>query len=346
MNTIGEYELLTVNLFSRENCHLCKQAEDDLAALQEIYPHKLFVIDIDGDPALQNAYGFDIPVVQVGPYTLKAPFDQQRLAVTLGAAKDRKQHFEDSGDKGYQDRVKRAQEISKADLFSMWFSKHYLLVFNLFILLYVGLPFLAPVMMKVGVERPAHIIYKLYGGLCHQLSYRSWFLFGDQIFYPRESAGIEGYQTFHQATGLDEDGWVDARNFLGSSYAGYKVALCQRDVAIYAAILLFGIIFGFTGRRLKPLPFVFWIIIGMVPIGLDGLSQLISQVMTALPFDNMISFTGILTYRESTPFLRTLTGFLFGFSTAWFGYPLVEETMQDARKLLATKFARVGGTLK
>jgi hypothetical protein len=38
--------------------------------------------------------------------------------------------------------------------------------------------------------------------------------------------------------------------------------------------------------------------------------------------------------------MRTLTGFLFGFTTAWFGYPLVEETMADTRRYLEEKFAR------
>jgi len=337
----GEFGLLNVTLFGREKCHLCEEAEKDLQALQEQYPHQVFVIDIDSDPALQKAYGFDIPVVEVGPYTLRAPFDRKKLAVTLGAASDRKRHLEEVQDEAYQKRLKRGREISGADRFSMWFSKHYLLVFNLFILLYLGLPLLAPVLMKAGAETPAKAIYKLYGGLCHQLSFRSWFLFGEQAIYPREAAGLAGYETFHEATGLDEEGLLDARNFLGNDFTGYKIALCQRDVAIYAAILLFGILFGLTKRKIRPLPFWAWIVIGMVPIGMDGVSQLISQMLVNPLFDFLGPVTGWLAYRESTPFLRSLTGFLFGFSTAWFGYPLVEETMLEARRLLATKFARL-----
>jgi uncharacterized membrane protein len=329
-------------LFSREKCHLCEEAENDLKALQAQYPHKLFVVDIDGDPALQKAYGFDIPVVEVGPYTLKAPFDSKRLAVTLGAASDRKKHLEIVKDEAYEKRVERGQKISGADRFTMWFSKHYLVIFNLFILVYMGLPFLAPVLMKSGIEAPARVIYRVYGTLCHQLSFRSWFLYGEQPIYPRETAGLDRYLTFEEATGLDEHGLVDARNFLGTAFTGYKVALCQRDVAIYGAMLLFGVTFGLTGRKIKPLPFWAWIGIGMVPIGMDGLSQLVSQMLEYPLFDILGPMRGLLAYRESTPFLRTLTGFLFGFTTAWFGYPLVEETMQEARKLLATKFARLG----
>jgi uncharacterized membrane protein len=68
----------------------------------------------------------------------------------------------------------------------------------------------------------------------------------------------------------------------------------------------------------------------MLPVGLDGVSQIISQ----LPW-------GILPVRESTPLLRTITGALFGFSTAWFGYPVVEQAMAETRKVLAVKLKAV-----
>lgn len=334
--------MLSITLFSRENCHLCEQAEQDLNSLQDEYPHQLFVINIDNHPDLVSAYGMDIPVIEVGPYTLKAPIDKKRIEVTLSAASDRKRYLEEVGGKDYKKRVKRAREISKGDFFSMWFSKHYLMVFNMFVLVYFGLPFLAPIFLKIGAETPARVIYRLYGGLCHQLSYRSWFLFGDQPFYPRELAGIDGYITFHEATGLDEQGLVDARSFLGTEYTGYKIALCQRDLAIYGSILIFGIIFALTGRKIKPLPFLVWFLIGILPIAFDGLSQLMGQIFSQPALEFLQPYFGFVAFRESTPFLRTLTGFLFGFSTAWFGYPLVEETMRDARRLLAAKFARLG----
>jgi uncharacterized membrane protein len=72
--------------------------------------------------------------------------------------------------------------------------------------------------------------------------------------------------------------------------------------------------------------------VGLGPIGLDGFSQLFSQI----PSTFIQSF---LPYRESTPLLRVLTGFLFGLTTAWFMFPLIEESMADTRLLLAKKFA-------
>jgi hypothetical protein len=38
--------------------------------------------------------------------------------------------------------------------------------------------------------------------------------------------------------------------------------------------------------------------------------------------------------------LRSFTGFLFGYTTAWFGYPLVEETMRETRNLMRRKLER------
>ena len=74
---------MKVKFFTRKGCHLCDQALEDLHALQKDYPHQVVSIDIDENPDLLKKYGFEIPVIQVGPYTLKAPFDQRKLARTI-----------------------------------------------------------------------------------------------------------------------------------------------------------------------------------------------------------------------------------------------------------------------
>jgi uncharacterized membrane protein len=184
-------------------------------------------------------------------------------------------------------------------------------------------------MMKVGADQPATMIYRVYGFVCHQLAFRSWFLFGEQTAYPREEAGVEKLVSYEQATGLNGDDLLSARAFIGNPEMGYKVALCQRDIAIYGGILLFGVLFAIFGRKYKSIHWAIWILIGIVPIAMDGVSQLLSQ-----PPLNLIP------YRESTPLLRTITGFLFGFFTAWFGYPYVEESMSENRKYLEGKLQK------
>jgi uncharacterized membrane protein len=72
----------------------------------------------------------------------------------------------------------------------------------------------------------------------------------------------------------------------------------------------------------------------MGPVGLDGFSQLFSQMEWSW-------LVQILPYRESTPFLRVLTGGLFGFATAWFAYPAMEESMSETRQFFIRKFASV-----
>jgi hypothetical protein len=36
-----------------------------------------------------------------------------------------------------------------------------------------------------------------------------------------------------------------------------------------------------------------------------------------------------------------MTGLLFGITTAWFGFPVMEESMRDTRQYLSAKRARV-----
>ena len=312
--------MINVTLYTRPGCHLCDQAKLDLLSLQDQIPYNLIEINIEDDPGLHKKYLIDIPVVEIGSYRLKAPFAKSDLLMTLGAARDaREQQSKASLVKG--------NSMNAADRFSIWIARHWLLAVNLLFIIYLGLPILAPVLMKAGANLPATVIYTAYSPLCHQLGFRSFFLFGEQSYYPRAAAGIPGVLTFGKATGLDENDLLAARAFIGNDQLGYKIALCERDVAIYGAIILFGFIFGLSKRKIPPLHWALWLIIAIVPIGLDGFSQLFSQ----LPIPALAS---ILPYRESTPFLRLLTGFLFGFGTAWFGFPYVEESMRETLDLM------------
>jgi uncharacterized membrane protein/glutaredoxin len=330
--------MITVTLYSRKDCHLCEQAKADLNSLQEKLPHRLVEVDIDSDPALQKAYFDKIPVVEVGPYKLSAPFDKQKLMMTISAAGDRRAQLDKLGREDHHDRVRRGQQISGGDRFMYWISRHYLALINLFVFLYVGLPMLAPVLMKAGAQLPANIIYTMYKPLCHQFGFRSFFLFGEQAYYPLPEAKMSGVITFDQATGIQNlhspvgFGRLDARQFTGNEVVGFKMALCERDIAIYGAMLLFGLVYAATGRRIKPLHWLLWILIGMGPIGLDGFSQLFSQ----MEWSWLMHY---LPYRESTPYLRVLTGMIFGLMTAWFAYPYMEESMAETRQFFIKKFA-------
>jgi uncharacterized membrane protein len=324
--------MLTVTLYTRPDCSLCDQVKVDLESLQVDVPHELSIVNIENNPDFQNMYLTEIPVVQVGPYTLKAPISRQALNVTLRAARDRL-HQIDNLQKSENDRMLTLDwKVTRTDRFSYWLSKHYMLVFNLVVMLYLGIPFLAPVFMKLGWEAPAGIIYRVYGTMCHQLAFRSWFLFGEQPAYPRSAANVAGLIPYGQATGLDENDQWAAREFRGNPVIGFKVALCERDIGIYAGILLFGLVYVITRHRIKSLSWYLWIIIGILPIAIDGVSQLITQP----PFSDVLRLS-FLGYRESTPLLRTITGLLFGITTAWFGFPVTENNMRDSREFIEKK---------
>jgi uncharacterized membrane protein len=229
-------------------------------------------------------------------------------------------------------------------------AKRWLALLNTLVFLYVGVPFLAPVFMHFGLPGPANTIHSLYSLVCHQFAFRSWYLFGDQPAYPRARAGLPGgnfeeyaardpYFAGIDVSTLDNDLAYAAKGFVGNAEMGYKVALCQRDVAIYGGLLLFGLVFGgLTRRGVKVPPLQFWqyILIALVPIGLDGVSQIFANP----PFDGF----GLAWYpiRESTPLLRTLTGALFGIGNGWLAYPYIEETMQETEERITSTLRRAG----
>ena len=231
-------------------------------------------------------------------------------------------------------------------------ARRWLLFLNLAVALYVGLPMLAPVLMNAGLTGPATLLYRVYSPMCHQLASRSFFLFGEQIAYPREIAGsrltpieafMPGLPEFAEAS-ADPAEWSTflwpARRFVGNEQMGYKMALCQRDISIYAAMVAGGLVYGLLRRRgrIRPMPFWLFLLIGIGPIALDGFSQLFSQFFVGTQLD---ALARLFPLRESPPLLRSLTGALFGLSIVWLVYPRLDEqftmTADDIARRLAAR---------
>lgn len=185
----------------------------------------------------------------------------------------------------------------------IWVARHWLLLFNLAWGTYVFVPFLAPILMQIGLTTPARAIYGVYSVFCHQLPDHSFFLFGHD-HAPLEPVLVQG----GMAEGLN---LLMMRRFVGNELLGYKVALCQRDVAIYGSILLAGLIYGIVRnhRTIRPLSIKIYVLF-LIPIAIDGLSQMVGL-------------------RESDWILRTITGMIFGVGSVWLAYPYVEEAMQS-----------------
>ncbi|MFQ5858182.1 MAG: DUF2085 domain-containing protein, partial [Anaerolineae bacterium] len=189
-------------------------------------------------------------------------------------------------------------------------AEHWLLLANLAVFVFVALPVLAPFLAEAGLERPALWIYSAYRLACHQLPYRSYFIGGPAFDY--SVAEIQA------VTGV-RDPLLLMHRPLVRSVLGSQTAFCHRDIAIYASVLLAGLVFGLVRDRLKPLPFKIFILC-LVPIAVDGFTQLLGGIVPFLPV------------RESTWLLRTVTGALFGVSGVWLAYPYIEQGMRDIRR--------------
>ncbi len=55
--------MIQVEIYSKPDCHLCVEAKAVLQEVQASLPFHLVEIDISNDPALQEAYGEEIPVI-------------------------------------------------------------------------------------------------------------------------------------------------------------------------------------------------------------------------------------------------------------------------------------------
>ena len=150
-----------------------------------------------------------------------------------------------------------------------WLINQWMLVFSLFWGLVVGLPFLAPLLMQVGLVNAGNLIYKIYSTLCHQLPQRSFFLFGEKTMY-----ALTEIQTFVGETNNP----MELRTFNGNSALGWKVAWSDRMVSMYTSILVFGVIWWLLRRNLKPLRW--WgLLIFILLLAVDGASH---QQLTAI----------------------------------------------------------------
>lgn len=318
-----------ITFYYRKSDGDIESIKGSIRELTSQYEFSVIDICLDEEPEFAGFYNDITPALQVGPYRLKFPFDEKDISIALASYRDREQHSGQSE----QERAKKQAEllqISPMEKFSFWMSNNYILFITAFLTVFMSIAFLAPVLMKTGHPTGGKIIYKTYLYVCHELAYRSYFLFGEQPFYPRELAHVEGYLTYERVTGQSAADTTFAREFYGNEVLGYKVAICERDIAIYGSLILAGLLFHFTGKKIRQLPWYLWILIAILPIGLDGSSQLFSLGG---------SWPGWFPIRESTPMLRTLTGALFGLGTAWYTFPLMEESMKETRAAIARKLA-------
>jgi uncharacterized membrane protein len=165
---------------------------------------------------------------------------------------------------------------------------------NVLVALFVLGAIAAPLLAASGATMLADPIYTVYHAACHQWAFRSFFFFGAQAVYSPD-----------QLVALN----VDPYTFVGSSATGWKMAFCERDLAIYVSLLVFGLLYAtrWRPRGLHGMPFLLYIV-AAAPLAVDGVTQLFG-------------------WRESTWELRVLTGVLFGLASGWLFYPRAEAAL-------------------
>lgn len=243
---------------------------------------------------------------------------------------------------------------SRRDRLLLGICRRWLELLTCLLALYVALPFLAPVFMKLGLEAPGRAIYTLYSPFCHQFAFRSWFIGGQQTVWPREIAGLDDV-SFERAA-LDSPAFRElyaryagrnpaevtldelsvftpalqfaSRAFAGDDVFGYKLSLCERDISIYGAMLVGALLYRRWRRVLRPAPIWLYVLLGLAPVGIDGFSQLLGYP----PFS-------LWPPRETTPAFRLVTGMLFGLMNVWLGFPWLEISFEELREPLERRRA-------
>lgn len=231
------------------------------------------------------------------------------------------------------------------DRFAYWVSRHWLATFIVAYGALVLTPFLAPVLMKSGATGAADAVYFFYSFLCHQLPERSLFFFGAKPMY--SFAEIKAVWPL--------DGFEGLRQFIGNPEMGYKVAWSDRMISTYGGIWLGGLIYAVTLKRLPRLPLLVWLILGVLPIGLDGTSHFINDIVagtSGLGFRDTNVWLQVLTGNilpssfyvgdqlgSFNSWARWITGLLFGITTVLALFPVVNAAMQDMANEAGTKLS-------
>jgi uncharacterized membrane protein len=218
---------------------------------------------------------------------------------------------------------------------------------SILIAIYVGLPWLAPLFMKLGWESAGKAIYLLYTPLCHQLPQRSFFLFGSQPMY-----SLQKIQTVWQ----DTSDPLILRQFVGGPGMGWKVAWSDRMVFMYTTILLWGILFWFLRKRIKALPW--WgLLVFLLPMAVDGSTHLISDFTAGIGLgfrdtNAWLAFLTIDTFPATfyagdglgsfNSWMRLITGLLFSLGLVWFLYPRLHISFANTARQIEGKFQKAG----
>src|SRR6266851_5657175 len=122
----------------------------------------------------------------------------------------------------------------------MWADRRRLALLNTLVALFVVGPVVTPLLLAAGATSTATDLYRFFHLLCHQWAFRSFFVLGSQATFSRDQLITLG---------------VDPYTFLGDAQMGWKMAFCERNLAIFVGQLAFGLAFGSVHQQMPPARF-------------------------------------------------------------------------------------------
>jgi len=236
--------------------------------------------------------------------------------------------------------------VIAADRLVVFFCRHWLAVVVIVLGLFAGLPFLAPVLMRLGWRSAANVIYAIYATQCHQMPQRSFFLFGPKAMY-----SLAEVQTVWQ----DSNNPLILRQFVGNAQMGWKVAWSDRMVSLYGGLALFAVLWSPLRRRVKPLPWWGFVLLAL-PMVLDGGTHLVSDfagigqgfrdsnAWLAALTGNVLpaSFYAGDALGSFNSWMRILTGLLFGLGVVWLAFPYLQQAFAEMEYNIGAKLNHHG----
>lgn len=226
-----------------------------------------------------------------------------------------------------------------------WISHHWFETFLILYGIWVWLPFLAPVFMKLGMRSAADVIYFIYSFFCHQLPERSFFVFGEKPMYSLNEI---------QAAWQDTINPMILRKFTGNDWMGWKIAWSDRMISFYTSVWLFALAWWPLRRQARPLSWWVFVLL-LLPIAIDGSTHAISDLAgIGQGFRDTNRWLVTLT-NNSLPgtfyagdalgsfnsWARFVTGLMAGYGIAWFVFPYIFRVQDLNQQFDQSKYGAV-----
>ncbi|HXV42212.1 MAG TPA: DUF2085 domain-containing protein [Anaerolineae bacterium] len=218
----------------------------------------------------------------------------------------------------------------------LWLANHWLAALNVFFLLYVGLPLLAPLLLAYGYTGAANTIYSLYRATCHQLPSRSYFIAGEQVAICHRDVAI--YSAFLLG-GLGYNlvrGRLKPPQLRWYVFFLWPIAL-DAGMQLASDWLRSGVSMG-----------MLWAI-GLIAMGLTSAILHSQKYLTWHSYLYFLAGPLALIYLkyfgpyQSDLFRRTISGIIFGLTSVWLAYPYLEDAFADMRREVSAKLAKASG---